>query len=565
MENRASSGGSSVPFAGAYDYVIVGSGFGGSVSAMRLAEKGYRVLILERGRRIRDQDFPASNWNIWKFLWLPALRCFGAFQMSLFKGFFVFHGSGVGGGSLVYAAVLVEPDDAFYESPVWSHLGDWKKILRPHFDTARRMLGVVPNPRMWPADVALGQVAAELGRGDTFKPTDVGIYFGEEGKEVPDPFFGGQGPARIGCIHCGGCMTGCRYDSKNTLSKNYLYFAEKWGTEVIPQTLVRDVRQLPEGQMDGAHYEVAFRSSTAWLGRATRTVRARNVILAGGVLGTLELLLRCRDETRSLPELPTRLGETVRTNSEAFLGVFQRRPTLDHSKGIAISSIIQADDSTHIEPLRFADGSSLLLWLLGAPLIEAGGGFLVRLGKTLWGIVRRPLDYLNSKWIPGLSRRSAAIMVMQTADNRMRLRLGRGLLTLFRKRIVAEHDPRNTIPVNIRLGHQAVSSLAKNLQGTPAGTVQEGLLNIPTTAHMLGGCLIGRDSSEGVIDLDCQVFGHPGLYVVDGSIVPANPGVNPSLTITAMAEYAMSRIPPKEPRRAMQPLGTGPIRRITGD
>jgi cholesterol oxidase len=543
-----------------YDFVIVGSGFGGSVSAMRLAEKGYRVLILERGRRINDQDFPSTNWNIWKFLWLPSLRCFGAFQMSLFKGFFVFHASGVGGGSLVYAAVLVEPEDAFYQAPVWSHLGEWKKTLRPHFDTARRMLGVAPNPRLWPADVALGQVAAELGRPDTFKPTDVGIYFGEEGKAQPDPYFGGLGPSRIGCIHCGGCMTGCRYDSKNTLSKNYLYFAEKWGAQILSQVAVRDIRPLDGGEPDGARFEVEYRSSTSWMIRPSKAVRARNVILAAGVLGTLELLLRCRDETRSLVRLSPRLGETVRTNSEAFLGVFQRRPTVDQSKGIAISSIIQADDSTHIEPLRFSDRSSLLYWLLAAPLIEAGGGFLARLGKTLWGIVRRPVDYLNSKWIPGLTRRSAAIMVMQTADNQMKLRLGRTPLTLFRKRIVAEHDPRKAIPVNIQLGHRAVRLLAKNLQGTPAGTVQEGLLNIPTTAHMLGGCLLGRDVEEGVIDLDCQVFGYPGLYVVDGSIVPANPGVNPSLTITAMAEYAMSRVPPKDGRRTTAPLGSVPLK-----
>ena len=559
MGSHASLPASPGPSAEPFDYVIVGSGFGGSVSAMRLAEKGYRVLILERGRRIHDQDFPSTNWNIWKFLWLPALRCLGAFQMSLFNGFFVFHSSGVGGGSLVYAAVLVEPDDAFYASPAWSHLGDWKTILRPHFDTARRMLGVVPNPRLWPADVALGQVATELGRGNTFRPTDVGIYFGEEGKELPDPFFGGQGPARIGCIHCGGCMTGCRFDSKNTLSKNYLFFAEKWGAGVIPQALVEDIRPLPGGRGDGARYEVAYRSSTAWARRPARRVLARNVILAGGVLGTLELLLRCRGETRSLPNLPPRLGETVRTNSEAFLGVFQRRPTMDQSKGIAISSIIQADDSTYIEPLRFSDGSSLLYWLLAAPLIKAGGGFLARLARTAWGIVRHPIDYLNSKWIPGLTRRSVAIMVMQTADNRMSLRLGRSPLTLFRKGIVAEHDPRRAIPVNIQLGHQAVRSLARNIEGTPAGTVQEGLLNIPTTAHMLGGCLFGRDPSEGVIDLDCQVFGYPGLYVVDGSIVPANPGVNPSLTITAMAEYAMSRVPPKDGQRPSAPLGARPI------
>jgi cholesterol oxidase len=359
-------------------------------------------------------------------------------------------------------------------------------------------------------------------------------------------------------------MTGCRYDSKNTLAKNYLYFAEKWGAEVIPQALVDDIRPLSEGRSDGARYEVRYHPSTAWVRRPASRVLSRNVILAGGVLGTLGLLLRCRDVTRSLPNLPPRLGETVRTNSEAFLGAFQRRPTIDQSKGIAISSIIQADPSTHIEPLRFADGSSLLYWLLAAPLIEAGGGFLVRLAKTIWGIVRRPIDYLNSKWIPGLTRRSVAIMVMQTADNQMRLRLGRSPLTLFRKRIVAEHDPRKAIPVNIQLGHHAVRSLARSIGGTPAGTVQEGLLNIPTTAHMLGGCLFGREASEGVIDLDCQVFGHPGLFVVDGSIVPANPGVNPSLTITAMAEYAMSRVPPKDKRRLPEPLGTRPFQTKAG-
>lgn len=541
----------------AIDFVVVGSGFGGSVSAMRLAEKGYSVLVLERGKRIRDHEYARTNWDLPRFLWLPALRCFGAFQMSLFRGLFVFHSSGVGGGSLVYAAVLMEPGEAFYNAPDWEHLADWRTLLRPHLATARRMLGVAPNPRLWPADEALREVAAELGHGDSFRSTDVGVYFGEPERQAPDPYFGGAGPARVGCSHCGGCMVGCRYNAKNTLDKNYLYFAEAYGARIQPEAEVRDLRPLPEGQPDGARYELAFVSPTAWGPARVRTVRARNVVLAAGVLGTLRLLLRCKHETGTLPALSPRLAERVRTNSEAFLGAFTRDPSVDHSKGLAITSIIRADPVTQVEPVRFADGSSLIYWLLAAPLIEGGGPFLARLGKTLLAIVRRPLEFLLFKNPRGMTRRGIALMVMQTEDNFMRLRLGRSLFTLFRRGLVAEHDPERTVPVDIDLGHRVVRSFAARTASRPAGTVPEGLLNVPTTAHMLGGCTIGRDASQGVVGLDCQVHNYPGLYVVDGSIMPANPGVNPSLTITALAEYAMGQIPPG-PRGARPPLSYGP-------
>jgi cholesterol oxidase len=529
-----------------FDFVIVGSGFGGSVSAMRLTEKGYRVLVLERGKRYNDQDFPRTNWNIWKYLWLPALRCFGSFQMSLFRGLFVFHSSSVGGGSQVYACVLMEPDDTFFTSPGWGYLEDWKTVLQTHYQTARRMLGVTTNPRLWPSDEALREIAEELGQGETFRPTEVGVFFGEEGKEVPDPYFGGQGPSRAGCVHCGGCMVGCRFNAKNSLLKNYLYFAEKNGAEVRPESQVHDIRPLDGQQNDGARYEVHYRSSTAWLYKPTQVVRARHVVVSAGVIGTLQLLLRCRDVIGSLPNLSPRLGESVRSNSEAFLGAFGRSDKVDHSEGLAITSIFHADESTQVEPLRFADGSSMIFWLTAAPLIGAHKSIVKRITKMISAAVRRPSDIISNKFMPGLSRRGTALMIMQTKHNFMRLKLGRTLFTLFRRGLVAEHDEEQTIPVDIALGHQIGRAYAEKIHGDPMGSLMEGLLNVPTTAHMLGGCMIGRDPSEGVVDRNCEIFNYPGLYVVDGSIVPANPGINPSLTITALAEYAMSLIPTKE-------------------
>jgi cholesterol oxidase len=536
-----------------FDYVIIGSGFGGSVSAMRLAEKGYSVLVLERGKRYRDEDFAHSNWIVWKYLWVPAARCFGILQISPFRDVFVLHGSGVGGGSLGYANVLMVPDEKLFAAPAWRHLADWEAVLRPHYDTARRMLGVTCNPRLWPADETLKEIAGELGMGHTFQPTEVGTFFGEPGKEVPDPFFGGEGPARAGCIHCGGCMVGCRHNAKNTLVKNYLYFAEKRGAQVRPECEVRDIRPLPEGQPDGARYEVSYRSSTAWLFRPERTGRARNVILSAGALGTLRLLFRCRDVTRSLPNISPRLGDMVRTNSEALLGATNRRLTTDYSEGVAITSIFKPDAVTHIEPVRYPAGSDLMR-LLAGPLISSGSNILARFFKSAAEVFLHPLDFVKVHILPGWARRSTILLVMQTEDNRIKLRLGRSLFTLFRRNLVSLPDEEQTIPSKIDVGHEVTRAFAKKTDAVPLGSINEGLFNIPLTAHILGGCPFGRDDKEGVVDLNCQLHNYPGLYTVDGSIVPANPGVNPSLTITALAEYAMSCVPPKEGRLRREKL-----------
>jgi cholesterol oxidase len=530
-----------------YDYVVVGSGFGGSVSAMRLVEKGYSVLVLERGKRYRDEEFARSNWNLFKYLWSPALRCFGILQISFFRNVVVLHGAGVGGGSLGYANVLMEPSDRLFAAPAWSKLADWKSVLRPHFDTARWMLGVAQNPRLTPADHVLRDIARDLGRESSFHPTSGGFFFGTPAVEAPDPYFGGDGPARAGCTHCGACMVGCRHNAKNTLVKNYLYFAEKWGAEVLAEVEVQDVRPLPPGQPDGARYEVVARRSTAWLpwlafGGRVQIVRARNVVFSAGTLGTLRLLARCRDITGSLPRLSGRLGEMVRTNSEALLGAISRSNETDFSKGIAISSIFNADDVTAIEPVRYPDGSGVMRYL-GGPLMPPSMGIGRRLLRSVTEFVLHPGDFLRSHVLPGWARRATIILVMQTEDNRLKLKLGRSLFTGLRRNLVSNPDEDSPPPVALEIGHQVTREFARRVNGMPLGSVNEGLFNIPLTAHILGGVPMGLNQKEGVVGLDCQVHNYPGLYVVDGSIMPANPGVNPSLTIAALAEYAMSQIP----------------------
>ncbi len=529
-----------------YDFVIIGSGFGGSVSALRLSEKGYRVLVLERGRRYRDQDFPRTNWNLRKFLWLPPLRCFGIMQFSTFNGLLVLHGSGVGGGSLVYGNVLMAPPDDLFDAPGWRRLADWKTLLEPHYATARRMLGVTTTPRLWPADHVIRTIADELGQGDSFRPTEVGVFFGEDrpGETVPDPYFGGDGPPRAGCIHCGGCMVGCRYNAKNTLVKNYLYFAERHGAVIQPEVAARDIHPLPDGQPDGARYAITYRRVTAWSrGRAQR-VRARNVVLAAGTLGTLRLLFHNRDVTRTLPDLSPRLGECVRTNSEALLGITSRDGDPDHSQGIAIASIARADAVTQIEPVRYSDGSSFVR-LLALPMIEGGSSVLVRLLKIIGAVLRHPLDFLRALAGPGWARRTVIVLVMQATETCLRLKPGRSLFTAFRRDLVTEQDPERPVTAEVPVGHAVARRFARRTNGFAQAPLHESLLNMPTTAHILGGVPFGRDASEGVVSLNCEVHGYPGLYVVDGSIMPANPGVNPSLTIAALAEYAMSQIPPR--------------------
>lgn len=539
-----------------YDYVVVGSGFGGSVSAMRLTEKGYAVLVMERGKRYRDHDFATTNWKFWKYLWAPPLRSFGILQISPFKDVFVLHGAGVGGGSLGYATVLMQPDEDSLSEPGWQHPIDWKKALAPYYRTARYMLGVNRNPRVWKADNLLREIAGGLGQAETFHLTDVGIFFNKhekEGQEVPDPFFHGEGPARNGCIHCGGCMVGCRYNAKNTLVKNYLYLAEKWGAEVLPEAEVHDIHPLPDGQPDGARYELAYRSSTAWFFRPEKIIRTRNVILSAGALGTLRLLFRCREVSASLPNLSVRLGDQVRTNSEAILGATTRSDQTDFSKGIAITSIFHADRTTTIEPVRYPAGSDLMR-LLAGPLLSSGS-IPQRLLKSLWYILRHPMDFYRVTIKPGWAKTSTILLVMQTEDNRVKMRLGRHLTTLFRRGLVSETDQEKPIPTQIQVGHQVTREFAAKTDGIACGSFTENLFNVPITAHILGGCPIGLSADEGVVDLNFQVHNYPGLYVIDGSVVPANPGVNPSLTITALAEYAVYKIPPKPGAQVRAPIG----------
>ncbi len=540
-----------------FDFVVIGSGFGGSVSAMRLTEKGYRVLVLERGKRYRDQDFARTNWNVFKYLWAPALRCFGILQISPLRDVWVLHGNGVGGGSLGYANVLMQPDDKLFSAAEWKHLADWKMILQPFYDLARRMLGVTENPRLWPADHLINEIASELKQEGTFHPTTVGTFFGEpgkEGEEVPDPYFNGAGPARSGCIQCGGCMVGCRYNAKNTLVKNYLYFAEKWGAQVRAECEVVDVVPLPPDQPDGARYEVVYRSATAWVFHPRRRVRAHSVVFSAGTLGTLKLLFRCRQVSRSLPKISPRLGDRVRTNSESLLGASSRGSETDFSQGIAITSFFQADEITAVEPVRYPAGSSLMRFMAG-PLFESGGSLLSRLLKTVIQILLHPYDFALTYLLPGWARRTTILLVMQTEDNHLRLELGRSLLTAFRYNLISMPDEEARIPSKIDIGHQVTRRFAEKIKGIPAGSINEGLLNVPLTAHILGGCPFGTHDQEGVVDLDCQIHNYPGLYVVDGSIIPANPGVNPSLTITALSEYAMSRVPPKNGHPEKPPLG----------
>ncbi len=528
----------------AVDFVVIGSGFGGAVSAMRLTEKGYKVVVLERGKRFNDEDFPRTNWNIRKYLWLPLLRCFGIQEITLLNDVMVLTGCGVGGGSLVYANVVMEPDVSFFDSHEWSHLGDWKTTLRPFYEIAKKMRGVATNPYLTHVDDMLKAVAEDFGRGHTFRPVDVGVFFGEPGKTVPDPYFDGSGPERAGCIQCGGCMIGCQHNAKNTLTKNYLYFAEKWGAEIRPEAEVTDIHPLPPDQPDGARYVVEYRRATARPFQRHRwTIRTQNVVVSAGVLGTLRLLFRCK--SRSLPNLSPMLGEKVRTNSETLTGSTTRRTDVDYSEGLAITSVFSYDEVTRVEPVHYPDGSSLMRWL-AAPMIEAGHNVPIRILKPLLETARRPLDYFYTQFSAPWAKVTTILLIMQTEDTTMQVRPGRNLFTLFRRGLVSRLHPGQNIAPDARLSHAITHAFARKTDGIPQNAVPETLLDIPTTAHILGGCTMGQNEQEGVVDVHCEVFNYPGLYVVDGSIVPANPGINPSLTITALAEYAMSCIPAKE-------------------
>ncbi|MDQ4084437.1 MAG: GMC family oxidoreductase [Actinomycetota bacterium] len=519
-----------------YDVLVIGSGFGGSVSALRLTEKGYRVGVLEAGARFGDQDLPKTSWDTRRFLFAPALGMYGIQRINVLKDCLILSGAGVGGGSLVFANTLYEPLDAFYRDPSWSHITDWRAELAPYYDQAERMLGVVENPLRTPADKVMKQVADEMGVSDTFHPTPVGVFFGTTaGERVEDPYFGGAGPARNACIACGECMTGCRHNAKNTLVKNYLYLAERSGARVHPLTTVTAVRPLP-----GGGYAVETRPTNRRLRRTRRTFTAQQVVFAAGALGTQRLLHRMRDRG-VLPRISGRLGHLTRTNSESILGAIAPDTSVDYSEGIAITSSFHPDEHTHIEPVRYGKGSNAMSFLQTVLTDDDGNAPRWRTWlRELWRQRRNVKDLYDVRhW----SERTVVALVMQTLDNSITTFTRRNRVT-GRRRLTSRQGHGAPNPTWIPVGNEAVRRMARIMGGTAGGSVGEPF-NRPLTAHFIGGCTIGDSRRSGVIDPWHRVYGYDGLHVVDGSAISANLGVNPSLTITAQAERAMAYWPNK--------------------
>ncbi len=516
-----------------YDYVIIGSGFGGSVSALRLSEKGYKVLVIEKGKWYKDEDFPRTNWKIRKWMWAPMAGCYGFFKMTYLNHVTVLSGVGVGGGSLTYANTLPVPEDKFFHSGSWSTLEDWKSVLAPYYETAYTMLGAAVNPKLGAADLTLKDLAKEMGKEDQFQPSKVGVYFGEPGKTVEDPYFDGRGPDRSGCIHCGACMTGCRHNAKNTLDKNYLYLAQQLGAEILAENEVCDL--FPLGDEDGSDgYEVLSKSTIR--GKKKKSFTCRGIVFSGGVMGTVPLLLELKK--KRLPGLSDMVGKNVRTNNESLLVITStEKDHKDYSQGLAIGSILHTDNNSHLEPVRYGEGSGFFR-LLTVPSVSHKY-LMLRLFGILSLIIRKPILFFKTLFTDKYAQRSTVMLFMQTLDSTLQIKLGK----FTKMKTVPEkgEKPNAFIPEAQLLGKM----YGKKVSGIPYSNITDLLLGSPTTAHILGGAVMGENAEKGVIDKNCEVFGYKNMLVCDGSMVSANPGVNPSLTITAISEYAMSRIPVK--------------------
>lgn len=522
-----------------YDYVVIGSGFGGSVSALRLSQKGYCVAVIEQGGQVTSADMEEASTSLRRLLWAPPLGLGGFFMQPLYRHIGILGGIGVGGGSIVYAAVLLRPKGAFYREGSWSSMGvPWEKELAPHYATAEKMLGVQVNPAQSEMDEMLRKTADAMGAGKTWGAIRNGIYFGETKVMKPDPYFGGDGPARVGCHLCGECLTGCPHGAKNTLDKNYLYLAQKCGAEVLPNRKAVNIVPLP-----GGGYEIRMKDPRG--GRKYPPIQCGKVVLAGGVLGTLELLFRCRDVTKTLPGISRELGKVVRTNSEAIVGIMSPDPDLDLTKGTTISSDFYPDDHTHITQNRFPRGYSFMRFYFG-PLVDNARP-VARSLISLWKIIAHPLDFFRVMFARNWHKRITVFTVMQHLDNQVAFKYGRTLMTLFlTRRLKSKRIRGKEAPTNLSIANRAAEVFARVNGGTPLNNTVESVGNLSVTAHILGGCHMGTSKENGVIDSSHRLLGYPDILVIDGSAISANVGVNPSLTITALAERAMGLIPLKE-------------------
>lgn len=512
-----------------YDYIIIGSGFGGSVAAMRLAEKGYTVLVVEKGKKYETTDFPKSDWNIRKYLWAPLLKCFGILKLTFFKEVFVLSGVGVGGGSLVYANTHMVPPDEFFDNPAWASFNNWKLELQKYYALAKFMLGSVKVSNFNKEDHYLRDVARDMNMEHSWSGVNVGIYYGDT-QNPTDPYFNGEGPPRTGCTQCAGCMVGCRHNAKNTLDKNYLHFAQKFGAHILPEHLADKIEHI------NGIYHIHLRPATSWWGKApTPLVKAKGMVVAGGVLGTLHLLLKQKHSYKTLPNLSDQLGHNFRTNSEMLCGVTLAREKLNH--GIAISSVFNPDPKTHIEIVKFPDGSGMM-GKLGTVAIPNGPAYLRTL-KLLASAFTRPLQFFRVITNFKFASNSIIFLVMQSLDNAMTMTWKRGGIKLDNKGM-------DKVPAFVPVGQEVMERYAEKVGGIPQNAITEITMNMATTAHVLGGCPMSDTPQHGVVSPNFQVHNYPNMYILDGSIIPCNLGVNPSLTITALSEYAMAQIPHKE-------------------